>query len=103
MVPLIVLKLFDAIKWAHEIAGTDNQVVSRVKEDAKKTIGFSRDMADGRVLPAAKNGYIKDDISSRLSVSKSLGLLVRFLCSSSPILFPLGCNITYRYSYWCSA
>ena len=50
MVPLIVLKLFDAIKWAHEIAGTDNQVVSRVKEDAKKTIGFSRDMADGRVL-----------------------------------------------------
>ena len=37
-------------------------------------IGFSRDMADGRVLPAAKNGYIKDDISSRLSVSKSLGL-----------------------------
>ena len=31
--------LFDAIKWAHEIAGTDNQVVSRVREDAKKILG----------------------------------------------------------------
>ena len=34
--------------------------------------------------------------------SKSVGALVRFLCSSSPILFLLGCSITYRYSYWCS-
>ena len=31
--------LFDAIKWAHEIAGTDNPVVSRVREDAKKILG----------------------------------------------------------------
>ena len=33
---------FYAIKWAHEIAGTDNQVVSRVREDAKKRLGAGR-------------------------------------------------------------
>ena len=33
---------FYAIKWAHEIAGTDNQVVSRVREDAKKSLGAGR-------------------------------------------------------------
>ena len=30
------------------------------------------------------------------------GALVRFLCSSGPILFLLGCGITYCYCYWCS-
>ena len=33
---------FYAIKWAHEIAGTDNKVVSRVREDAKKSLGAGR-------------------------------------------------------------
>ena len=33
---------FYAIKWAHEIAGTDNQVVSRVREAAKRILGAGR-------------------------------------------------------------
>ena len=33
---------FYAIKWAHEIADTYNQVVSRVREDAKKVLGAGR-------------------------------------------------------------
>ena len=30
------------------------------------------------------------------------GALVLFLCLSGPILFLLGCGITYCYCYWCS-
>ena len=33
---------FYAVKWAYEIAGTDNQVVSRVSDDAKKILGAGR-------------------------------------------------------------
>ena len=33
---------FYAIKCAHEIAGTDNQVVSRIREDAKNILGAGR-------------------------------------------------------------
>ena len=51
---------------------------SRARPTADLLIGFSRDG------------------------SKSVGALVWFLCSSSPILLLLGCSITYRYSYWCS-
>ena len=53
-------------------------VASKARPTADLLIGFSRDG------------------------SKSVGALVWFLCSSSPILLLLGCSITYRYSYWCS-
>ena len=37
-------------------------------------IEFSRGTADGKALQLIKDGYVKDDISLRLLVSKSLGL-----------------------------
>ena len=86
MVPLIVLKLFDAIKWAHEIAGTDNQVVSRVKEDAKKTIGFSRDMADGTGLQlrmVTSKTFLHDFQSRSLWSFSSFSLLIKRYTFSS--------------------
>ena len=48
---------------------------------------------------AAKDGYVKDDMSSRLVVSKSLESLVSFLfgVQASPILFFLGCRVMYCY------
>ena len=36
-------------------------------------IASFRGMGDGRVHVSAKDGYVKDDIASRISVSKSLG------------------------------
>ena len=49
---------------------------------------------------AAKDGYVKDDMSSRLVVSKSLGLNFLFFSEFSQalcMLFLLGCCIMYCY------